>query len=449
MSSRLLASLLCAGAMCALGASVASAQVGKPDVLYYKSWAVIIGIEDYAVAPSREGAVADAKAVATTMRDLGFEEIIELYDQQANGRQIRHIMDEFLPRKLGRQDRLVVFFAGHAGSTVDMDGERVGYLVPWDAPTDSAAKGITLHELKQFSRRIMSKHILFFLDSDVSGWRVTPEQQLSLEGRTAPEEDTEKRAVQVLAAARDGEPVVRRDGRGLFVQTVLTGLKGASDANGDGSIHASELAAYVTDQVQAASQGAQHPQFAKLVGDGDMILRPGSRTDSAEPRTEEERRAAARKLYSQALDLLMNQKPAQEALSRLNQALRYDPRFGDAYILKGYVLLDLIPNPEGALAAAAQGVEHAPDNADAHFTFGLALERQEHYQEAEVAYLRALKVNPSYTDVYLILGDLYAQHLDAPDKSVDAYEQYLRLGGTSNRARDYVDKARSQKEQGG
>jgi hypothetical protein len=46
---------VCLVAMCAAGTvgmlSIAHAQVGKPEGLYYKSWAVVVGIENYLVAP--------------------------------------------------------------------------------------------------------------------------------------------------------------------------------------------------------------------------------------------------------------------------------------------------------------------------------------------------------------------------------------------------------------
>lgn len=420
----------------------AFAQAGKPDVLYYKSWAVVMAIEDYTFAPKREGAVADAKAVAGAMRDLGFEEVIEIYNQDASARQIRYVLEDFLPRKVGRQDRVVIFFSGHAGATSNMDRERVGYLVPSDAQPDNVGKSLTLDQLKRFCHRIMSKHILLFLDTDVSGWHVTPAQQLSLEGRVSPEADTEKRAVQLLTAAKTGEPMMRKDDRGVFVATLLAGLQGASDADGNGWILASELGSYVSEAVGTATGGAQHPQFVRLDGDGDMILREGRDASAKEPETPEERRAAAEALYYKSLELLTDRKPAQDALALLNQALAYDDEYGDAYVLKAYVLLELVPNLDGALHAASQGVAFAPENPDSHFTFGLVLQRQQRYAEAERAYLYALKVNPSYTDVYLVLGDLYAQHLNDPGKSVEAYERYLQLGGTASHPREYIDEAK-------
>ena len=60
-------------------------QIGKPEGLYYKSWGLVIGIENYLVAPKVDGAVADAKAVAHTLRQLGFDEVVELVAKRTGG----------------------------------------------------------------------------------------------------------------------------------------------------------------------------------------------------------------------------------------------------------------------------------------------------------------------------------------------------------------------------
>ena len=108
------------------GFAPAQAQLGKPEGLYYKSWGVVIGIEDYLLAPKIAGAVEDAKVVAQVLRKLGFEEVVELYDKDASSRRLQQTLVDFLPRKVGRQDRLVIYFAGHAGITQTVSGKDMG-----------------------------------------------------------------------------------------------------------------------------------------------------------------------------------------------------------------------------------------------------------------------------------------------------------------------------------
>ena len=127
--------------------SLATAQLGKPEGLYYKSWAIIIGVENYLLASKIPGAIEDAKAVAQSFRQLGFDEVVELYDKDVSFRRLQQTLSDFLPRKVGRHDRLVLYFVGHAGMTQDLDGKELGYLVPWDAQIGNVSKSITFEQL--------------------------------------------------------------------------------------------------------------------------------------------------------------------------------------------------------------------------------------------------------------------------------------------------------------
>jgi tetratricopeptide (TPR) repeat protein len=415
----------------------AQAQLGKPEGLYYRSWAVVVGIENYLVAPKVPGAVDSAKAVSAALRGLGFDEVIELYDKDATFRRLTQILNDYLPRKVGRQDRVVIFFSGHAGIAQDVQSKELGYLVPWDAQPTHTSKTVTLDQLKEFSRRSASKHMLLLFDANVRGWEITSAQPLSLEGRLSPEDDTEKRAIQVLTAAEKDETVAHAPGESAFAAAVVAGLKGAGDLDKNGWIMATELAAQVREAVTQGTKGAQHPQFVQLEGDGDVILiegKKGSFRLGSEPTNEADRIKAARVQYEQAFDLLQKQKSAEEALERLNRAIAYDPSFGDAYVLKSYVRLEILPNLEESLAAAREAVQYAPQNPDSHYSLALVLEKQERFKDAESAMQQALAVNPAYADVYFSLGVLYADHLNEPQKSVDAFRRYLELGGQSERA---------------
>ncbi|HKQ35709.1 MAG TPA: caspase family protein [Nitrospiraceae bacterium] len=419
----------------------ASAQLGKPEGLYYKSWAIVIGVENYLLAPRIPGTIEDAKAVAQVFRSLGFEEVVELYDKDASARRLQQTLSDFLPRKVGRYDRLVLYFAGHAGVTQDLDGKELGYLVPWDAQMGNVSKSVTFEQLKEFSRRIASRHTLFFVNAAVRGWEVSTVQPLSLEGRLAPEDETERRAVQVLTAGDKGESLSQEDGKSLFVKILVSGLRGGADRNKNGWLMASEVGAYVKQQILEQSKGTQHPFFVQLEGEGDTVLIEGRKAAfimGAEPQSPDERRQAAKMQYDQAFALLQTGKSSEEALERLNKALEYDPTFGDAYVLKSYVLLEVLPNLGEALSAAKLAVQYAPKNPDSQYTLGLIYEKRGQYADAERAMREALVVNPNYVDVYFSLGILYADEIKDQPKSVEAFTRYLELGGNHARARAAV-----------
>jgi len=136
---------------------------------------------------------------------------------------------------------------------------------------------------------------------------------------------------------------------------------------------------------------------------------------------------------------LLGSRPAQDALIRLNKALEYNPGFGDAYVLKSYLYLEHLPNLTEALQAAQSAVKYAPGNPDSSYTLGLVLQRQGQFAAAEQAMRKALEVNPNYSDVYLSLGDLYAEDLKDTSKAVQAYTRYLETGGSDSRARSYLE----------
>lgn len=423
-------------ALCA-APTASQGQLGKPEGLYYKSWGLVIGIDEYLVAPPLPGAVKNAKQVAETLRKLDFDEVVEVYNKKASSKNLHHILDDVLTRKLGRADRLVIYFAGHAGETMDLNGHPLGYLVPWDAQVQGATKAVSLDQLKEVGHRVMAKHVLLLLDAEVSGWDVTPSQQLSLEGRTTPEQDTDKRVLQVLSARKFGEPSGWVDGHSPFVGAVTEGLSGAADLNNNGWLMASELGRFVKDTIEARSNGAQHPQYARLDGDGDTVMIEGKPSDFAmgpKPTSQEEKAAAAKHQYDEAFKLLQTQQSPDEALARLDKALALDPTLGDAYVLKSYVHLEIRPSLDDALSEAQLAVKYAPNNPDSHYTLGLVQEKRRAFTQAEAAFLNAVKANPEYADVYLSLGMLYEDSLNDNEKAAGAYKRYQELGGTNSRA---------------
>jgi tetratricopeptide (TPR) repeat protein len=221
----------------------------------------------------------------------------------------------------------------------------------------------------------------------------------------------------------------------------LTGLSGAADLDGNGWLMASELGTYVVRQVEAASNGTQRPSSLRIDGDGDTALVEGRRsafTLGTGPRTPSERQREAKAHYERAFVLLQEGKSGEEALERLDRAIGYDPTYGDAYVLKSYVRLEVVPNLDEALATGLLAVKYAPGNPDSFYTLGLIHEKRGEFAEAEAAFRQALLVNNTYQDVYFALGALYADRLNDQAKSVEAFRRYLELGGTHARARATV-----------
>lgn len=409
------------------------AEVVKPEGLYDKSRALIIGIEQYMQAPSVPGAVDEGKQVAQVFRQLGFDEIIELYNKDATSRRLHQALTDIFARKVDRKGRVVVFFAGHTGTIRNSKGRDFGYLVPADAQVNKAAKSLTVETFRDFTRRSPSKHTLLIINAPVRAWEAAALKSMPSQA----EVDTDAPAVQVIARADQREKADQAEGKTPFVGALLTGLSGAADLNQNGWLTASELGIYLKQQVYAIS--------LRLDGEGDMVLFQQPTVEVGpvvEPNSQTTQdREAAKSEYEQAVALLQGGKYAEEALARLNRAIAYDPTFGDAYLLKSYLRLEVLPDLDEALAAGQQAVKGAPDNPDAFYTLGLVHEKMGHYKEAEEAFIEAGKLNPENEYVYFSLGTLYEDQLNDKAKSVAAFRRYLQLGGANARARSAVSQA--------
>lgn len=323
---------------------------------------------------------------------------------------------------------MVVYFVGQTGTTRDGKGRDIGYLIPADAQANNVMKTLTVETIREFSKRSPSKHTLLIVDAPFRAWEGTNSKS------AAPASETEARAVQVIAAAGRDEKLAKSAGKTPFVQALLTGLSGAADLNQNGSLTASELGAYIKQQVEAVS--------LRIEGEGDTVL---SQQRKAVPVLETQQpsndRETARGEYDQAVALLQGGKYAEEALERVNHAIELDPTFAEAYMLKTYLRLELLPQLDEALNAGQQAVKYGPDNGDAFYMLGQVHEKMGHYQEAEQAFVQASKLNPENLDVFFALGMLYEDQLNDPVKSVEAFRQYLKLGGVHARARAAVSLA--------
>lgn len=404
------------------------AEVASPDELYDKSRALIIGIEHYPQGPTVPGAVEEAKQVAQAFRRIGFEEIIELYNKEATARRLQQALTDLFARKVDRSGRVILFFVGQTGGQRNAKGRDVGYLVPADAQVNNAAKTLTVETIKEFTKRSPSKHTLLIVNAPLRASEAAAPKPVS------PEANIDARAVQVISASARDERSSGGGGKTPFVQALLTGLSGAADLNQNGWLTASELGTYLKQQVEAVS--------VRIDGEGDtVLLQQRKAAPVLETQQRPNDRGAAKSEYEQALAHLQGGKYAEEALARLDRAIEYDPTFAEAYLLKSYLRLEVLPQLDEALAAGQQAVKHAPDNADAFYTLGLVHEKMGHYKEAEQAFVGAAKLNPENPDVYYSLGTLYEDQLNDSVKSVEAFRRYLELGGAHARARASVSQA--------
>jgi uncharacterized caspase-like protein len=241
--------------------------------LYGKSFAVVIGINNYEKWPPLEFAVADAGAVRQRLEKIGFDHVTTILDNEATQRRILTELFDELPKKATRDDRVLFYFAGH-GQTEDLpDGKKRGYIIPVD--TDKAnysTTAISMEQIRSLSSRIHAKHILYVMDSCYSGLGLSRSFGASAKISDYIRKVSSMRVVQIITAGGKGEQVQEKEGHGLFTTYFLRALKGDADINKDNVVTGTELGAYLRPTVSNASRQAQTPLYGRLEGEGEFLF---------------------------------------------------------------------------------------------------------------------------------------------------------------------------------
>jgi hypothetical protein len=247
--------------------------------LYNKSYAVIIGIDNYLHLPSDrqlKNAVIDSKGVEEVLRkNYQFDRIITLYNEQATKDRIMEVLTEELPAQMGKEDALFLFWAGH-GNQEKSDYGDLGYLIPFDGTTDKIRKNLTMAEIRDtISKKIPAKHVFYVMDACYSGLLTTR----SVDGKTRRDlgylkEITKESARQVLTAGSKGEEALDGGPKGhsVFTGRLIEILESASDF-----ITANELQASIREKVYSDASARNHtqtPGFGALYGLGDFVFIP-------------------------------------------------------------------------------------------------------------------------------------------------------------------------------
>jgi formylglycine-generating enzyme required for sulfatase activity len=234
-----------------------------------KSWAVVIGIDEYRDPKVRrlKYAVADAKAVGQELERRGFQ-VTYLLNQQATERGIKTELRNKLRQRAGKDDRVVVYYAGH-GQDDKVEGTKtMGYLLPVDGELDNiSGSGISMGLIRELGDGLAAKQVLFLMDACYGG--VAGQQTRALPKMTEAylKQITREKGRQLITAGgAEQEALEASDaGHGLFTYYLLRGLtEGHADLNDDGIVPTSELYAYLDSKVFTDAQMKGHVQRPEL-----------------------------------------------------------------------------------------------------------------------------------------------------------------------------------------
>lgn len=282
----------------ALASTAASAQQRNLEVvqlqvpgqpaqrLYGESHALVIGASNYRGGWSRlPGVPGDVVAVSRLLRQQGFNSVKELPDPSYA--QLDAALREFITERGGRADaRLLIYFAGHGHTLTTAAGNKIGYIVPVDAPRPERpqfrALAYSMQQVEALARQTEAKHVLFLFDSCFSGtiFRTRAGVPDSISLRTT------QPVRQFITAGDENQPVPDES---VFRRQLEEGLgQGAADLNGDGYITGSELGMFLEDRVTNYTRQTQTPRYGKIqdpnLDKGDVVfVNPFGRVPSTPP----------------------------------------------------------------------------------------------------------------------------------------------------------------------
>ena len=257
-------------------------QQGKEIELYKDSYAFIVGNGGYTEGWSQlSGVLQEVDEVADALEEQGFSVTLK---KDLTKPEFEKAFTDFVVNAGGDPyNRLLFYYAGHGYTQKMATGEDLGYLVMVDAPLPEKdainfkLKATDIASLIMQVRSVQSRHMLFVFDSCFSG------TILNLRAGVTPEHisDRVKQPVrQFITAGRANEQVPDYS---VFKQEFLDLIQGkAKDPFPDGYITGAELGAHLATKVPEYNNGAQHPQYGKIMdpklnkGDFVFVLPRGS-----------------------------------------------------------------------------------------------------------------------------------------------------------------------------
>jgi len=234
--------------------------IGESDYINTDSWIQLTGVKE------------DVVAVEKLFVEQGFNVVKK---ENLNSVNLRNEITNFLDKYAYNPDsRIIVYFAGH-GATRDLDGRKMGYIVPIDAPPASNSSNflqtvIPMTQFETWAKQYTSRHILFMFDSCFAG------SVFRSEGSTPPAISRllNQPVRQFITSGGANEQV---DDDSKFRKELEYALRnGLADSDKDGYITGTELGLYLYKQVSNYTNGTQNPRVEKLkdtdLDKGDFIF---------------------------------------------------------------------------------------------------------------------------------------------------------------------------------
>jgi hypothetical protein len=242
--------------------------------------AVVIGINDYhSGVPGLQTPVNDAQALAALLADQHGYEVMLWLNDQANRGALVELLEQDLPKRLGENDRLLFYFAGH-GIALNGDDGPEGYLIPQDAKLGDVSTYLPMSLVNRALLKLPCRHFLGILDCCFAGafrWSST-RKLVVLEQGTIHKQRFDRFVLDpawqmITSAASDQSALdafdLKSRNRGMrgdhspFAAALINALQGQADTfpaaepgkpAGDGVLTASELYIYLREMIEPETE---------------------------------------------------------------------------------------------------------------------------------------------------------------------------------------------------
>jgi len=268
--------------------------VASPSPAGARTFALVVGIDRYAHYDDLEGAAADARDIAASLRRFGAASVRMLLDGEASYRAIRSAWRQMVAQAR-RGDVLIFSYAGHGGQEPEAvpgseaDGKDETFLLGGFSPDSPKGRRerIVDNEINSWFRLAGDRglKVIFIADSCHSGTMTRAvDERAQLRTRATPpygfpdddEPSDDSRAgamlgeddlpfVTFFAATQEGSKVpeltIEGHRRGALSWAFSRALEKGADRNHDGVLTRFELESYMIPMVRQLSDARQTPDI--------------------------------------------------------------------------------------------------------------------------------------------------------------------------------------------
>ncbi len=231
-----------------LGSAAMPAAESRPG----KDHALFFAVEDYTATGwnNLKNPVRDAHAIAKELKEMYGFETAAVYENQTKS-QIYAILEQWQKKTFPDDGQLFIFFSGH-GSFWDF--AKKGYFIPKGARSGDYDSYLELTTLGNIISAIPCRHILLAIDACYSG---TIDEEIAFKGKPAFDRPTDSRESErrnlidrqlrnpsrLLITSGGKERTPDGTDHSPFSKAILSSLRRAYTANGDGLLTFSDLLA--------------------------------------------------------------------------------------------------------------------------------------------------------------------------------------------------------------